>query len=355
MKVSCFYKIILTLLHETIRLFCDRKRLSITELCENFQFFQCISKSLNPPQSAYTNIYCWCFCLVSIHHHEINIKTNSHDKAETFYIIARSWAFNLLQNNAILWFKNLEDDKNLNLWRTYRDTELSLFSIRQQYASTINVQSHDTHIFHLFCTWRVGESLAELPIFSFTRETTASRWTRNGGVGKPVVGCGQRSNVTGSSGSWLGSSCLSWRLQQSFAPVSHLGSAGVVESSQVAQLDETIPTEGESSCGTEDVQSPHSTIFGSKDWSSGTCWPVFLQNSYNTLLFFSNKLVTASVLRCVFGEKGGGTTLKLSRLTGQDLGRSSPVLLHWFRVDDSSYLEPWQPSRSMHNAVCFAS
>lgn len=72
---------------------------------------QCISKSLNPPQSAYTNIYCWCFCLVSIHHHEINIKTNSHDKAETFYIIARSWAFNLLQNNAILWFKNLEDDQ----------------------------------------------------------------------------------------------------------------------------------------------------------------------------------------------------------------------------------------------------
>lgn len=43
---------------------------------------------------------------------------------------------------------------------------------------------------------------------------------------------------------------------------------------------------GRSSCGTEDVQSRHSTIFGSKDWSSGTCWPVFLQNSYNTLLFF---------------------------------------------------------------------
>lgn len=57
--------------------------------------------------------------------------------------------------------------------------------------------------------------------------------------------------------------------------------------------------------------------------------------------FFSNKRVSASVLRCVFGEKGGwGGALKLSRLTGQDLGRSSPVLLHWFRVDDSSYLEP---------------
>lgn len=124
-----------------------------------------------------------------------------------------------------------------------------------------------------------------------------------------------------------------------------------------AQLDETIPTEGESSCGTEDVQSPHPTIFGSKDWSSGTCWPVFLQNSYNTLLFFRT---SGLVLQCcgVFLEKKGwgeGRTLKLSRLTGQDLGRSSPVLLHWFRVDDSSYLEPWQPSRSMHNAVCFAS
>lgn len=55
-----------------------------------------------------------------------------------------------------------------------------------------------------------------------------------------------------------------------------------------SQLDEMIPTEGESPCSSEDVQSPlqRLTIFGSKDRSSRTCWPVFLQNSYNTLPFF---------------------------------------------------------------------
>lgn len=138
------------------------------------------------------------------------------------------------------------------------------FSVLLQYASVIHIQSPDEQI---VCRWR-GEAC----------------WLRSEGQRHRVIWLLARVQLPELK--------IVAKCRTSFTP-------GVAVQAGV-QL--------ESPCGTEDLQSPlrRSTIFGSKDWSSGTCWPVFLQNSYNTLtsLFWTSGLVILCCVVCFCRKRG---------------------------------------------------
>lgn len=87
----------------------------------------------------------------------------------------------------------------------------------------LNIQASDKHI---FCTSHLRKTLMNSDFPHSKQKLQCRDEHEMAALGNPV-GCSQSSNVARSSGFWLGSSCPSWRLKQSVAPVSHLWSAGV--------------------------------------------------------------------------------------------------------------------------------